>query len=149
LSYVLKAIAMSKRQLFISFSDRDRLQTLINSARLDSRVPVASLNALEGELARSVAVDVAEIPPDVVTMNSTVTFRDLASGEVESYTLVYPKDADVLSDRISVFAPIGTALLGYRTGDRVEWDVPAGKRGLQIVDVQQATDAAYAAAVLK
>jgi regulator of nucleoside diphosphate kinase len=140
---------MSKRQLFISFGDRDRLQTLINSARLDSRVPVASLNALEGELARSVAVDVGEIPPDVVTMNSTVTFRDLVSGEVESYTLVYPKDADVLSDRISVFAPIGTALLGYRSGDRVDWEVPAGKRGLEIVDVQQAADEALAAPVLQ
>lgn len=135
---------MSKRQIFVSFEDRDRLQALINSARLDSRVPVASLNALEGELARSMVVNAWDIPRDVVTMNSTVRFRDLTSEDEDSYMLVYPKDADVLSDKISIFAPIGTALLGYRVGDVIDWDVPAGKRQLQIVDVQQVSEAACA-----
>jgi regulator of nucleoside diphosphate kinase len=139
---------MSTRQLFVSFEDRDRLQALVNSARLDSRVPIASLNALEGELARSIVVNAWEIPRDVVTMNSTVRFRDLASQDEDSYMLVYPKDADVLSDKISILAPIGTALLGYRTGDCIDWEVPAGKRQLQIIDVQQVSEAACAPAGL-
>ena len=68
-------------------------------------------------------------------MNASVLFRDLDSDEIEQYTLVYPSKADVRHDRISVLAPIGTALLGYRVGDIVEWRVPSGKRRFEIVDV--------------
>ena len=82
-------------------------------------------------------VDPSELPPDVVAMNSTVWFRDLDSDEIEKYTLVYPAEADVVQDRISVLAPIGTALLGYRTSDVVQWRVPSGKRRFEIIDVVQ------------
>ena len=77
-------------------------------------------------------------------MNSHVTFVDLATGEEESYTLVYPRDANMLHDRISVFAPIGTALLGYRVGDVIEWAVPAGKRRFQITKVDAESQVASA-----
>lgn len=122
----------------VSSQDRDQLQALINSALLDSRVPAGNLNALESELARATVCDQADIPPEVVTMNSTVQFSDMATDEEESYTLVYPRDADAVQGKISVFAPIGTALLGYRIGDVVDWQVPAGRRTLLIVAVQQA-----------
>ncbi len=127
---------MSKPKLIISLTDRDQLQTLINSARLDSRVPLAILNSLEGELARAEVVSAWEVPADVVTMNSLVTFIDLTTNEEESYTLVYPRDADLLNDKISIFAPVATALLGFRVGDIVEWAVPAGTRRLKIMTVE-------------
>lgn len=129
---------MSKPKLIISLTDRDQLQTLINSARLDSRVPQAILNSLEGELARAEVVSAWEVPADVVTMNSLVTFVDLTTNEEESYTIVYPRDADLLNDKISIFAPVATALLGYRVGDVVEWAVPAGNRRLKILTVENA-----------
>ena len=129
---------MSKPNLIISLTDRDQLQTLINSARLDSRVPLAILNSLEGELARAEVVTAWEVPADVVTMNSLVTFVDLTTDEEESYTIVYPRDADLLNDKISIFAPVATALLGYRVGDIVEWAVPAGNRSLKIMTVENA-----------
>jgi regulator of nucleoside diphosphate kinase len=128
---------MTARRIIISREDRDRLQTLINSARLDSRVSAANLAPLEGELARAAIVSASELPPDVVTMNSRVWFRDLETEEYESYTLVYPPQADVAQHRISVLAPIGTALLGYRVRDVVEWRVPAGTRRLQVFQVSQ------------
>ena len=128
---------MRNRNIIISSADRDRLLQLIDSARLDRRIPSQSLDLLEGELARASIVEPQELPRDVVAMNSTVWFRDLDSEEIERYTLVLPPDADVIRDRISVLAPIGTALLGYRLRDIVEWRVPQGRRRLEITNVEQ------------
>lgn len=128
---------MRTRQIIISSADRDRLQQLIDSARLDRRVPASILDALDGELARARIVEPSEVPGDVITMNSTVWFRDLDTDEMENYTLVVPHEADVAHNRISVFAPIGTALLGYRQRDVVEWEVPAGRRRFLITKVAQ------------
>ena len=126
---------MRNSYITISSTDFRGLLALVNSARLDRRVPAENLEALERELSRATVVDPSEIPAEVVTMNASVLFRDLDSDEIEQYTLVYPSKADVRRDRISVLAPIGTALLGYRVGDIVEWRVPSGKRRFEIVDV--------------
>jgi regulator of nucleoside diphosphate kinase len=126
-----------KNQITISSADHDRLLDLIDSARLDWRVPAENLHALEGELARASLVEPDELPPDVVAMHSTVRFRDLDTDEIEKYTLVYPTEADVTCNRISVLAPIGTALLGFRTGDIVKWRVPLGTRRMAITKVMQ------------
>jgi regulator of nucleoside diphosphate kinase len=142
---------MRNYSITISSTDHSGLLSLVNSARLDRRVPAENLDALARELARAKVVDASEIPDDVVTMNADVWFRDLNGDEIERYTLVYPSKADVLRDRISVLAPIGTALLGYRVGDIVEWRVPSGKRRFEIVNVvpvanERRFDEAYALA---
>lgn len=128
---------MRTSSIIISSVDYSRLVALINSARLDRRVPRESLDALEHELTRATVVEPAELPDNIVAMNSTVWFREMDADEVEKYVLVYPAEADVIHDRISVLAPMGTALLGYRVGDVVQWQVPSGKRRFQIVDVDQ------------
>lgn len=126
---------MKKRTLIISRADRERLEALIDSARMDSRVREDYLAALEGELSRARVVPAGKVPPDVVTMNSVIRLRDLDSDETEEYELVCPADADVAQNRISVLAPIGTAILGYRLGDIIEWPVPAGLRRLRVEEV--------------
>ena len=126
---------MKKRTLIMSHADRERLEALIDSARMDSRVREDYLAALEGELRRARVVPAGEVPADVVTMNSVVRLRDLDSDETEEYELVYPADADLTQNRISVLAPIGTAILGYRLGDVIEWPVPAGLRRLRVEEV--------------
>jgi regulator of nucleoside diphosphate kinase len=128
---------MRKSNIIISWTDHSQLQRLVDSARLDRRVPRRSLDVLEGELARATLVDPADLPRDIIAMNSTVWFRDLDSEELERYQLVYPPDADVTLNRISVLAPIGTALLGFRLHDVVEWEVPRGRRRLEITKVVQ------------
>jgi regulator of nucleoside diphosphate kinase len=128
---------MHHSNILISTEDRTLLLRLIDSARFDSRISAASVAALEGELARASIIEPDELPDDVVTMGSTIWFRDLQTGEFEEYTLVVPAKADVLHGRISVLAPIGTALLGYRLGHVVEWRVPSGKRRMEIVKVNQ------------
>lgn len=79
-----------------------------------------------GELDIAEIVAPEEIPPDVVTMNSTVRLRAVRSKEIETYTLVYPQNANIAVGKLSVLAPIGTAILGYRVGDTVQWKVPKG-----------------------
>lgn len=133
---------MRNRNIIVSSTDRKQLLQLIKSARLDPHIPGQSLDILESELARATVVEPSKLPRDVIAMNSTVWFRDLDSQEVECYTLVFPSGADVIRDRISVLAPIGTALLGYRVGDIVTWRVPRGRCRLEIVQVAQLETAA-------
>jgi regulator of nucleoside diphosphate kinase len=78
-----------------------------------------------------------EMPSDVVTLQSQVRVRDRETGMVSNYTLVAPAQADVSSGYVSVVAPLGTALLGYREGDEVEWQMPGGVRRLWIERVMQ------------
>jgi regulator of nucleoside diphosphate kinase len=125
----------TERGIFIADDDRARLDTLLRRAIDHDNQHTAYLTALAGELRRARVVPRSQLPPDVVTMNSTVRLRDLETGEEETYTLVYPADADIEENRLSVLAPVGTALLGYRAGDVVEWPVPAGVSRFRIEKV--------------
>src|SRR5688500_18422770 len=106
-------MTMKKRPLIISDTDRRRLEALIDSARIDALVQDGHLAALEAELRRARIVPASKVPADVVTMNSVVRLHDLDSDEVEEYELAYPREADPEHNRISILAPVGTAILGY------------------------------------
>ena len=95
----------------------------------------AACDALEAELLRARVVEADEIPADVVTMNSRVRFEDLESGEVREITLGYPQDADVDRGRVSVLAPIGTALIGLSVGQSIEWGLPSGNHRIRVLAV--------------
>jgi regulator of nucleoside diphosphate kinase len=133
---------MNKRAIFITEFDSKRLHAIIdNPGSLDHPQP-ESLRSLKDELARAQIVAPEDIPPDVVTMNSIVHLVDMETGEEETYTLVFPSDANVSEYRISVLAPIGTAMLGYRAGDTFIWPVPGGKRHLRVKEVLYQPEAA-------
>jgi regulator of nucleoside diphosphate kinase len=138
---------MKKQDLIISDADRERLESLIDTARMDSHVREEYLRPLEAELGRARIVPAGKVSSDVVRMNSVVRLRDLDTGEAVDYELVYPADADVVRNRISVLAPIGTAILGYRVGDVIEWPVPAGLRRLRVEGVVYHSDLDLAASV--
>ena len=123
------------RGIFVADDDRARLEALLRRAATLNLSGSQYLAALAGELRRARVVPRSRIPRDVVTMNSTVRLRDLETGEEETYTLVYPDDADIEENKLSVLAPVGTALLGYRAGDVVEWPVPAGVRRFRVEKV--------------
>jgi regulator of nucleoside diphosphate kinase len=126
---------MKNRIIRISDADHQRLEALIESVRYDANLRDDYLDALVGELKRARVVPQSDMPPEVITMNSVVRLRDLDSEETEEYELVYPADADMAHNRISVLAPIGTAILGYRLGDVIEWPVPAGLRRFRVEEV--------------
>jgi regulator of nucleoside diphosphate kinase len=125
-------MATATRTLIVTDNDRSRLEHLITTAWTKRDQQSNYLTALRGELRRARTVKPAEVPRNVVTMNSTVRLRDLDTGEKETYTLVYPHEADVSEGRISVLAPVGTAVIGNRVGDTIEWPVPAGLRRLKV-----------------
>jgi regulator of nucleoside diphosphate kinase len=111
---------------------------------MDHRNQEVELAALRAELNRAHIVPADRMHRDVVIMNSVARLRDLDTDEVEEYELVFPADADMSRNRISILAPIGTAILGYRIGDVIEWPVPAGLRRLQVEDVIHPSAVAYA-----
>jgi regulator of nucleoside diphosphate kinase len=118
------------------------LRRLVEAAdRFDDR-DQKHLEELDRELARAKIVPQKHIPPDVATMNSKVHLRILDSGEDMTCTLVYPDEADITSSKMSILAPVGTALIGYRIGDTVEWEVPAGRIRLRIEEILYQPEAA-------
>ena len=121
-------------RIFITETDYDKLCRLI-AGRRGSRADADHLNELEGELERAeVLADKRTVPPDVITMGSEVRLMDVDTGEIKVYRLVFPSEART-ENSLSVLAPIGTAILGYRVGDVIEWRVPKGVRRLKVLDV--------------
>lgn len=107
----------------ISSLDATRLEKLLAAP---GRQPLPGSDELQAELDRATILAPADMPPDVVTMNSTVTFRMEPSGKEFSLTLVYPSDVDGSGEKISILAPVGSALLGLREGDQISWPKPGG-----------------------
>jgi regulator of nucleoside diphosphate kinase len=125
----------NQRAIYITKLDYERLTDLIRQFQSRQIEAPKHLEQLEAELKRAKIVSPKKIAPDVITMNSTIRLKDTDSGEVFDYHLVYPQEADPENGRISVLAPIGTALLGFRVGDDIQWDVPAGQRHLHVQEV--------------
>lgn len=123
---------MSRRRIMLTVDDFTRLDSLLASNLAYVAGDSKRLEELRGELDRAQVVLRDEAPDDLVTMDSTVAVRDLKTDEVETYTLVYPAKADIENHKLSVLAPIGTAILGYRVGDEFDWRVPDGLRRLRI-----------------
>ena len=112
--------------IYLTQADLDRLFDLVETY---SAGPGADrLQQFERELVRAVVVPRDEIPADIVTMNSRVVFEDETTGERREITLVYPKQADIASGKISVLVPVGTALLGVRIGQSIDWELPNGAK---------------------
>jgi regulator of nucleoside diphosphate kinase len=119
--------------IVVSSVDMDRLETL-----LDALPPAqsAARHALLEELSRAELVEPADMPPDVVTMNSRVRFALDQPAEEFTLTLAYPKDMRPGDDRISVLAPVGNALIGLAAGDSIDWSRPDGAAfKLTVLDV--------------
>ena len=132
--------------IVVTESDYARLRSLIDSSRRLQQSDRERLDELESELSRATVVKSSKVSAHVVTMNSRVRMKDLNSGREFTYQIVFPQDADISENRISVLAPIGTALLGYRAGTSVEWRVPSGTRRFRILDVEYQPEAARMAA---
>lgn len=115
---------MSKPPITLSSQDLDRIEALL--AALPSSA-LAGKAELQAELDRAEVLPPAEMPATVVTMNSTVKFSIKETGKEFCLTLVYPRDMDGSADLISIFAPVGSALLGLSIGDELAWPGPGGK----------------------
>lgn len=90
---------------------------------------------LSEEIKKAQIVDEEDFPTDVVRLNSQVIIKDLQTKRDMTITVVLPQKADIKQRKVSVLAPIGTALIGFRKGQKVSWDVPSGKKDFKIVEV--------------
>ena len=117
-----KGTKLKKPRIVITSLDAERLYDLIETLPNKS---LPGINDLEAELARAIIVDPEDIPATVVTMNSSVRFKVESSSDEFCLKLVYPKDVDA-SGKISILAPVGSALLGLSEGDEIEWPKPGG-----------------------
>ena len=129
---VLRATPKEERQIYVTKFDLQRLQELVQVAKEFKFQDRNDLKKLEQELERATIVGSKDVLPDVVTMNAKVELLDIDKNEKMTFTLVFPIDADIDRGKISIIAPIGTAILGYRVGDTVIWQVQAGVRRIKI-----------------
>jgi regulator of nucleoside diphosphate kinase len=121
----------------ILLADREA-DALFELAAIWLRRHPLSARLLLQELDRAATVPAGELPADVVTMRSQVVFLDRASGERHSVRLVYPGEADMALQRVSVLTPIGAGLIGLRRGSAIAWPNRQGKpRMLEVVEVIQ------------
>lgn len=115
---------MSARpSLVVSALDFERLDHLLSSLAGAGQPGIA---ALRGELARARVVEPQDVPAQAVTMNSRARLLNESTGMTRELTLVYPKDADATAGRVSVLAPVGSALLGLQQGQSIDWPMPNG-----------------------
>lgn len=123
------------KQIYVTRQDARRLRELVGVARAYGREAERYLMNLEAELARACVVPGEAIPPEVITMNSKVLLLDRETRSEAVYTLVFPAESDPSRCRVSVLAPIGTAMLGCRVGDTFAWDAPRGVRQMEVKEV--------------
>ena len=122
--------------LILSTIDASRLESLVRDSVASGQIERSRLCLLKDRLDEARIVEPSQMPEGVITMNSTVRFRDLDTGEVETYTLVYPGFADASQQRLSILSPFGAAILGYREGDVINMDPLAGGSRMAIEKVE-------------
>lgn len=134
INLINKMAAAQSSPIYITHRDKSRLEKMIAELK---RKPMNrdDLTSLVTELGRATTVESQDIPEDVVTMNSRVAIIDKDTSEKMTFTLVFPEEADAENNKISVLAPIGSGMLGYRVGDEFEWAVPDGTRRFVIAEV--------------
>ena len=126
---------MKNHIIQITQFDAFRLITMLEQEVIKGMVTKRDTAKLREELSRAQIVDPQTIPSGVVTMNSTIDLLDLETGEAETFTIVFPENADGYEGKISVLAPIGTAVLGNSIGDILNFEVPLGTRCLEVKNI--------------
>lgn len=126
-----------EKRIVLSKHDVLRLRAFMRNTRSLSALDREHRRDLQDEIERAITVEDAKLPADVVAIDSKVLVRDTETSLATVYTVVLPAQAEPAKGRVSVFAPLGTALLGYRVNDVIEWWMPGGLRRLKIEAVKQ------------
>jgi regulator of nucleoside diphosphate kinase len=130
---------MTGSMIMMTHDDHGRLRGLLDRMPLHDR---RHFQDLQRELTRALRIAPGEVPADVVTMGSTVHLRELESDEPWTFTVCFPEEANAREGRISVLSPVGTAIIGCRVGDVVDWPVPDGKVRIRIESIAFQPEAA-------
>jgi regulator of nucleoside diphosphate kinase len=128
-------------KILITELDYVRLSKIIGTARTERNVEFKNLEYLANEIKRAEKIDSKKITPEFVTMNSEVLVLNKETNKPMRVKIVYPNEADFTKGKVSVFSPLGSALLGYKVGDTVFFDAPKGKVGICIEKIEYQPEA--------
>jgi regulator of nucleoside diphosphate kinase len=126
---------MKTPNIQITRADLNKLQELLRTTPVVSVEDKGNRASLSRELLRAEVKPSIEIPADVITLNSRARLRDLTTGDVMELSIVLPEDVDVEEGRISILAPLGTAMLGFRKGDVFDWSTPGGRSSFRVEEI--------------
>jgi len=124
-----------KDSIILREDDYQILVSFLKDTRYVMRGDVQNVTNLATELKKAKLVPKENFPNDVVRLNSKIKIKELEKNKVMDITLVTPDKADIKAKKISVMAPIGTAVIGFRKGKTISWQVPAGKKQFTIMEV--------------
>ena len=133
---------MKNQAKYVNDFDLARLKGIIKFSRDFGEKEEITIRTLENELNNAETVKHKNTPPDVITMNSEVVYKDMSTRRKKSLTLVFPNHVDIDVNKISVLSPIGGALLGRRVGEIIKLQVPAGMRRLKVEKIKYQPEAA-------
>jgi regulator of nucleoside diphosphate kinase len=130
------------KSLLLNRLDHARITKSVNDARQSRSINQTEADKLLRELVSATIVEPEAMPPNVVTMNTIVKLSFLNNTRQVQFQIVYPDQADYTQNKISIFSPIATALIGYSVGDEIQWIVPAGITNIRIDDIIYQPEAA-------
>lgn len=120
---------ITETQLILCKSDFELLKRHVQNIRHAATVEGRTAARLAAELEQSnIVEDAQEMPADVIRLYSRVTIDFTEKGQTLHIQLVPPSQANLSQNRISILTPLGMALIGYRQGQTISWEMPAGKR---------------------
>lgn len=125
----------NKTSIVLAKGDYDLISAYLKGGRTNNLFDKVNAEELNSELKRATIVSNDVFPKDVVRINSKVLLKDETAGKILELTVVIPEKADIKQRKISFLAPIGTALIGFKEGEKVKWNVPSGKRKFMILKV--------------
>ncbi len=115
--------------------DYARILKCIQDGKSRKTINAAEAENLLNELHAAKIVEPYEVPGDIVTMNSIVRIKFLKTGKEIRFQIVYPDQADMRENKISIFSPVATALIGYKVSDEIDWMVPSGLTKIRIEEI--------------
>lgn len=129
-------------RIILSSLDYKRIYDSIRKAQDNGSISNNEAESLAAELKQATIMEPEEMPHNVVTMNSQVKISFVDSGKEVELKIVYPRDADIKENLISIFSPIAAALIGYSEGDIIDWIVPSGPTRIRIDKIVYQPEAA-------
>ena len=131
----IKIMKKIKKQLLLTKEDFEIIMGYVRTGLAHQIFGRKEADELQLELKKARLVDNSALPEDVVRLNSAVTIKDEEEDKVMEVTVVTPEKANIKQRKISILSPIGTALIGFKKGQKVDWRVPAGKKTFCILEV--------------
>ncbi len=130
------------KELIINRLDAERIMQNISKFKSGKPYSVSDIERLVEELNRATVMAPEEMPSDIITMHSVVKVKYVNNDKSVTLQLVYPEEANIQENKVSIFAPIATALLGYKKGDIINWRIPGGKVKIKVEDILYQPEAA-------